>query len=353
MVCHSHYCYCSMHMHWLTFSFHLQSFYSSHFLSFSVDKLKNRVFAARKSNPAALGSGAFGTVWEVVIRNAGGTKKAAGKEFKQPANDPVYHDELVTKFCRELQILSALNHEHLVSYLGMCPVPDSKSFQPMLLMELLKTNLHDYLLDGTRRPIPRTKVSILLGISKGLNYLHAKGVLHRDLTARNILLTSDTVTRDPVAKIGDFGNSRIVDFNSQRHGMTPFPEILLYMPPEAVSGQYSYSMDIFSFGHLALFTITQNLFKCLPPSKVYIGDELKALSEVRRRSESFDIMCSQLGMGEDHILVSLIKKCLDDVAEKRPSANQLTSMLDLKDSELFTDSQVQSPDRLYEDVDLC
>ena len=50
------------------------------------------------------------------------------------------------------------------------------------------------------------KLSFLTGIADGLSYLHSKGVIHRNLTATNILLD-----RDLVAKISDFGNSSIVD----------------------------------------------------------------------------------------------------------------------------------------------
>ena len=78
----------------------------------------------------------------------------------------------------------------------------------------------------------------------------------RDLSAKNVLLNSSMV-----AKISDLGNSRIVDLQPGQlvKTLSRVPGTLVYMPPEAFdnSSKYGPRLDIFSFGHLALFTITQ------------------------------------------------------------------------------------------------
>ena len=102
------------------------------------------------------------------------------------------------------------------------------------------------------------KRSVLEDVASGLLYLHNRPspVIHRDLTARNVLLTSSLV-----AKISDMGNSRIIDTRpgQMARRLSVLPGTLVYMPPEALDDRHRYgpSMDIFSFGHLALFTITQ------------------------------------------------------------------------------------------------
>ena len=59
------------------------------------------------------------------------------------------------------------------------------------------------------------------------------------------------------AKITDFGNSRIVNLQPGQLARTMSSALgtLAYMPPKALeaSSRYGPSLDIFSFGHLALF----------------------------------------------------------------------------------------------------
>ena len=56
------------------------------------------------------------------------------------------------------------------------------------------------------------------------------------------------------------GNSRIVDMSpGQLATLSRLPGMQVYMPPEAVNEDHRYgpSLDIFSFGHLALYTLIQ------------------------------------------------------------------------------------------------
>ena len=102
------------------------------------------------------------------------------------------------------------------------------------------------------------KRSLLVDIVQGLLYLHTRNppVVHRDLSARNVLLTSSLV-----AKVSDLGNARIVNLQPGQlaRTLTRLPGTMAYMPPEAFDehSQYSPRLDIFSFGHLTLFTLTQ------------------------------------------------------------------------------------------------
>ena len=124
-------------------------------------------------------------------------------------------------------------------------------------MEKLDGSLDDLLETVPNIPLV-LKQSILEDVSRGLLYLHMHDpqIIHRDLTAKNVLLTSSLV-----AKITDFGNSRIINLppGQLAKTMSRLPGTQAYMPPEALSGssRYGPSLDVFSFGHLALFTITQ------------------------------------------------------------------------------------------------
>ena len=151
--------------------------------------------------------------------------------------------------------MSDLRHPNITQFMGVCFLPNCQL--PVLLMERLDGSL-DELLETVPNISLVLKRSLLEDVAKGLLYLHKHEpqIVHRDLTAKNVLLTSSLV-----AKITDFGNSRIVSFQPGQLARTlsSAPGTLVYMPPEALSdvSRYGPSLDVFSFGHLALFTLTQ------------------------------------------------------------------------------------------------
>ena len=159
--------------------------------------------------------------------------------------------------------MSRLRHPHIVQFLGVCEFPGSDT--PALVTELLLADLHSLLLPRTResgRPrVPRDfKRSILRDVARGLLFLHLQSppIIHRDLTATNVLLNSAMV-----AKIADLGVARLIPEAAGAH-MTTRPGNAVYMPPEAEGSDYDESLDIFSFGVLCLFTLTQTFPQPLP-----------------------------------------------------------------------------------------
>ena len=151
--------------------------------------------------------------------------------------------------------MAGLRHPHITQFLGLCFLEDSQL--PVLVMERLEMSVDDLLECAPNIPLP-VKLSILTDTCSGLVYLHGmkSPVVHRDLTARNVLLTSSLS-----AKITDLGNSRIVNFRPGQLAKTlsQNPGTTVYMPPEALNESHRYgpSLDVFSFGHLSLYTLTQ------------------------------------------------------------------------------------------------
>ncbi len=151
--------------------------------------------------------------------------------------------------------MSGLRHPNITQFLGLCFLERSQI--PLLVMERLEMSVDDLLECAPNIPLA-VKISILTDTSSGLVYLHGRAppIVHRDLTARNVLLTSSLS-----AKITDLGNSRIVSLkpNQLAKTLTKIPGTPVYMPPEAFNESHRYgpSLDVFSFGHLALFTLTQ------------------------------------------------------------------------------------------------
>ena len=144
-----------------------------------------------------------------------------------------------------------LRHPHIVQFLGVCFLEGQ--MLPILVMEKMEKSLDDLLESGSNLSLT-IKQSLLADVARGLCYLHSHNppIVHRDLTARNVLLTASLL-----AKISDLGNARFI--NLQAANLTLLPGTVVYMPPEAFdeNSEYSTQLDIFSFGHLSLFTLTE------------------------------------------------------------------------------------------------
>ena len=105
------------------------------------------------------------------------------------------------KYAAECRTLSRLQHPRIVQFMGIYFKPESKL--PLMVMELLLTSLGKFL-DDVRDIDLSLKLCILQDVCTGLDYLHSRDIIHRDLSHNNVLLDSSLR-----AKITDMGNSRI------------------------------------------------------------------------------------------------------------------------------------------------
>ena len=83
--------------------------------------------------------------------------------------------------------------------------------------------------------------TILKSTLRGLEYLHLRRKIHRDIKAGNILLNTEGQ-----AKLADFGLSRL---KAVRSGMTGNCGTVQWMAPEVLCNEdYAEPADVFSYG---------------------------------------------------------------------------------------------------------
>ena len=298
-----------------------------------------------------VGQGAYGYVEKVLVHGAMCAAKKVYRVLVHNNNEGV--ETFKQKFFSECVIMSKLRHPHVVQFLGVyfpsdhqkkdealleasigsnppsTPTPQGLSL-PWLIMEYLPMNLDGFLIENHVIPYS-VKSSLLLDMSKGLLYLHSQepAVIHRDLTAKNILINSALV-----AKIADFGVARITDpFDCT---MSVGPGTIIYMPPEVQGGEsarYFTGVDIFSFGVNILFTITQecpqNIRAATYPDPED-SNKLVAVNEVMRRERYFNKAHSLLDdrkTGPEYKLIGLAENCLRNDPHQRPSIQDLMGEL--------------------------
>ncbi len=93
----------------------------------------------------------------------------------------------------------------------------------------------------------RQRLRIVLDTLHALDYLHTRNLVHRDLKTANILL-DHTLS----AKLGDFGLVKDMGPGNQDEEDTGVAGTLVYMAPEARSGNVSSKMDVYAFGVVLL-----------------------------------------------------------------------------------------------------
>ena len=296
-----------------------------------------------------IGSGAYGSVEEVAIPGAICAAKKIHEVFLDRSEIPAEDIQRSTaQFVAECQLMSTLRHPHIVQFLGVCFFQGSRL--PALVMERLLTSLHD-LLDPETHNSPQASVqklyfplglksSVLHNVASGLIYLHERSspIIHRDLSARNVLLNSAMI-----AKITDLGVARIAPLNRKIAAtMTKAPGASIYMPPEATASsasnteksKYGTSIDIFSFGIISIFTLSQ-VFPCDLLEPTYVDEEtglLKARTELERRGEYIKRIYDQLR--REHPLIKMIRQCLHNAPAKRPAIRELLHLLNQAKAEV-------------------
>ena len=287
-----------------------------------------------------IGGGAYGTVDEVAF-----PVTAAAKTIYAFLHGDL--SKAASDFVRECQLMSTLHHPNIVQFLGVAFFPGSRL--PALVMERLLTSLHDLLAPDTppaRDAVPplaffsmALKCSLLQDVARGLAYLHEQSppIIHRDLSARNVLLNSGMV-----GKIADLGVARISPSMRAAATMTKGAGASVYMPPEATApatsdtekSKYDASIDIFSLGVVTIFGVGET-FPCDPLAPTYLDENtgsLVARTELQRRSEYVRFVnnklhaCGQLRA--DQPFIRLIQQCLHNGPHKRPSIREVQHLLE-------------------------
>ena len=120
-----------------------------------------------------------------------------------------------------------------------------------ILMEYIHTDLNKFFYSNKDNPNVMNEMffkNIAYQIISGINHLHSQQIIHRDIKLDNILYDE----KNNIAKIGDFGLSRIFDYNLE----TKYTNVgtLPYQPPEMLLGlrKYSTEVDIWSIGCLLI-----------------------------------------------------------------------------------------------------
>ncbi|KAG0708777.1 MAP kinase [Suillus ampliporus] len=194
-----------------------------------------------------IGKGTYGRVY--LALNATTGEMIAVKQVEIPITASDRKDNRQMSFVQALKMesetLKDLDHPHIVQYLGFEETP---TFLSIFLEYVPGGSVGSCLRDHGKFDEEVTK-SFTGQILEGLEYLHSKNIIHRDLKADNIL-----VEKAGICKISDFGISKRTD---DLNGMasTAMQGTVFWMAPEVIHPQkkgYNSKIDIWSVGCVVL-----------------------------------------------------------------------------------------------------
>ncbi|GFQ06208.1 receptor-like cytosolic serine/threonine-protein kinase rbk1 [Phtheirospermum japonicum] len=242
---------------------------------------------------------------------------AVKKITKQNKND----EDKVGDFLSELGILAHIDHPNTAKLIGFS---SDKGLHLVLQFSphgSLATVLHGCgeLLEW------KTRYKMAIGIAEGLQYLHCdcqKRIIHRDITASNILLSEDYE-----AQISDFGLAKWLPEKMGHLVVSPIEGTFGYMAPEYfMHGMVNEKTDVFAFGVLLLELLTGR--RAVDSSRQSLVMWAKPLLEKNNVKEIADPR-----LGETYDIVDMKRAmftaltCIHNSPTMRPSMKRVVQLL--------------------------
>jgi tRNA A-37 threonylcarbamoyl transferase component Bud32 len=244
-----------------------------------------------------LGAGAYGVVKSKRCASLG-RQPVAVKELLL-TGDPADDKQRRARFQREAELLSSCNHQSIVRVYGVVRTPSNDMW---LVTELLDVSLERLIAEHAASAAEvwsfEERGRIAHDIALGLEHLHRRGILHRDLKSGNVMLNQ---ARE--AKLIDFGLSK--DANDARAKTMTTAGVLsssLWMAPEIRSNDdFCQATDIYAFG----IVLAELLLLELPSTRTLV----------------------KVGKSDRVDWRTLIEQCTEEEARLRPTSTQCAATL--------------------------
>ncbi|KAI9123279.1 hypothetical protein K1719_006168 [Acacia pycnantha] len=296
---------------------HQQQGYTDRIKIFTEGELK--IATNNFDDSRILGRGGQGTVYKGILPDNSVVaikKSRVGGDSRQ-----------VKDFINEVTVLSQINHRNVVKLFGCC----LETEVPLLVYEFVDNGTlldhidplkYEYSLSWEAR------LRIAVETAGVISYLHSSAsipIIHRDIKSANILLD-----HNHIAKVSDFGASRLVPLNETQVS-TVIQGTLGYLDPEyLLTGQLNEKSDVYSFGVVLLELITGKKpveFQRLEQKNLttYVASSMEEGSLL----EVLDMrVLNQKNVKQLKEVALLARRCIRDNGEERPTMKEVAIELE-------------------------
>jgi len=226
----------------------------------ALDPRPGSILAGRFRLDERIGAGGMSSVYRATDQALG--RPVAIKIFRRDA--AVASD--LRREREEIRTIAALNHPAIVTLFDAVADREPSTQDVFLVMQLVEgENLADRLRRG---PLMDGQPALIgAAIAEALAYVHARGIIHRDVKPGNILLPGGDST-GPVAMLTDFGIARIVD-GARLTATDTVLGTASYLSPEQARGwPLGPASDVYSLGLV--------LLECLTGERAYPGPAMES-----------------------------------------------------------------------------
>lgn len=199
-----------------------------------------------------LGEGSYGKVKECL--DSVTLQRRAVKIMKRKTLRRIPNGEQNVQ--REIQLLRRLKHKNVITLYEV--YHNDEKGKIYMIMDYCVTGLQEMLDNAPEKKFPIWQAhTYFVQLVDGLEHLHSRGVVHKDIKPGNLLLTADSSL-----KIIDFGVAEQVDVLSGDDEINNSQGSLVFQPPEVAGGARSFpgfKVDVWSAG-CTLYNITSGKY---------------------------------------------------------------------------------------------
>ncbi|KAE8694996.1 Leucine-rich repeat receptor-like protein kinase PXC2 [Hibiscus syriacus] len=265
-----------------------------------------------------LGRGGFGTVYRTILRDglSVAIKKLTISSLVKSRDE----------FEREVKKLGKIRHHNLVALEGYYWTP---SLQLLIYEFVSSGSLYKHLHEPDRSCLSwKQRFVVILGMAKGLAYLHRMNIIHYNLKSTNVLIDC---SGEP--KVGDFGLARLLPTLDHCVLSSKIQSALGYMAPEFAckTVKITTKSDVYGYGVLVLEVITgKKPVEYMEDDVVVLCDMIRGALEDRRVEECIDGRLRSNFPAEEAIpVIKLGLICASQVPSNRPDMEEVVNILEL------------------------